>query len=601
MAVLDPVVYLRETPPFDDLPSAAFQEAARSLDIVFHPRGSRLVSRGGEPLRHLYVIRKGAARLEREDSTLQVLEEGEIFGFTSLITGRATLDVFAEEDLLAYRIPKDTFERLLGNAAFAGHFAVGLGERLRNSLDRSQIAPFQADLSMPVGQLVRRTPVWVEGDTSVQEAARVMDENGISSVLVRGDPPGIVTDRDFRSRVLKAGLGPGTPVRDVMRSPLRTVPGDMPIYEAWQQMFDQARTRHLPVTRGSEVVGVVTSTDLLKQTAQGPVAVLKRVERLGSRDSLPGYAAKVTEMSSALMAGGLDPFVIAGFVARLNDALVVRILRWAEADLGPPPVPYAWMAFGSEGRMEQTMLTDQDNALVYAEDAPGAEAYFAKLAERAVADLLAAGFPACPGGCMATRWRGTMEWWSRQFRTWSNEASPRALLQSHIFYDFRRVHGELPLDPLVAEVFRAARNDFFRSAMARMALEFKPPAGLLMRLRGDSTELDIKVHAVTPVVAMARTYAFEVGSQSRATLTRLQDAVREGLMGEDNFATIAETYRFVVQLRLREQIRMAAEGEPLSNVISMARLSSIERSRLKDAFRAIAVWQEQAAYHFHVF
>jgi CBS domain-containing protein len=202
---------------------------------------------------------------------------------------------------------------------------------------------------------------------------------------------------------------------------------------------------------------------------------------------------------------------------------------------------------------------------------------------------------------MATRWRGTMEWWSRQFRTWSNEASPRALLQSHIFYDFRRVHGELPLDPLVAEVFRAARNDFFRSAMARMALEFKPPAGLLMRLRGDSTELDIKVHAVTPVVAMARTYAFEVGSQSRATLTRLQDAVREGLMGEDNFATIAETYRFVVQLRLREQIRMAAEGEPLSNVISMARLSSIERSRLKDAFRAIAVWQEQAAYHFHVF
>jgi CBS domain-containing protein len=428
-----------------------------------------------------------------------------------------------------------------------------------------------------------------------------MDENGISSVLVRGDPAGIVTDRDFRSRVLKAGLGPSTPVRDVMRAPLRTVADDVPIYEAWQRMFDQARTRHLPVTRGGEIVGVVTATDLLKQTAQGPVAVLKRVERLGSRDALPGYAAKVTEMSSALMAGGLDPFVIAGFVARLNDALVVRILRWAEAELGPPPVPYAWMAFGSEGRMEQTMLTDQDNALVYEREAPGAEAWFERLAERAVADLLAAGFPPCPGNCMATRWRGTMDWWTRRFRSWSEEATPKALLQSHIFYDFRRVHGELALDPLVAEVHRAARNDAFRSQMARMAMEFKPPTGLLLRLRGDASAFDIKAHAVTPVVAMARTYAFEVGSQARSTLARLQDAVRAGLMGADKFATVSETYRFVVQLRLREQIRMAAEGLPLSNVISMQRLSSIERSRLRDAFRAIAIWQEQAAYHFHVF
>jgi CBS domain-containing protein len=137
---------------------------------------------------------------------------------------------------------------------------------------------------------------------------------------------------------------------------------------------------------------VLTSSDLLRTTAQGPVGVLRSVERLATRDALPGYGARVVEMASSLLAGGLDATVIAGFVARLNDALLSRILRWAEADLGMPPAPYAWIAFGSEGRMEQTLLTDQDNALVHGGVAAD-EPYFAALAERANTDLEAAGFP----------------------------------------------------------------------------------------------------------------------------------------------------------------------------------------------------------------
>jgi CBS domain-containing protein len=601
MAVLDPVAYLRETAPFDRLPAPAFDEAARAMEIVFHTRGTRLVSRGGEPLEHLYVIRKGAVRLEREAATIQLLEEGEIFGFTSLITGRATLDVIADDDLLAYRIPRPVFERLLADASFAGHFATGLGERLRSFLDRPQAASFQADLSMPLGKLVHSAPVWVEAAATAADAARAMDAHGVSAVLVRSEPAGIVTDRDFRTRVLAQGLGPETPVARICTQPLRTVNEDMPVYEAWHHVLDPSGVRHLAVARGAEVVGLLTSIDLLKQTSQGPVAVLRSVERLASREALPGYAARVTEMSAALLAGGLDPFVIAGFVARLNDTLIARILRWAEAELGPPPVPYAWMVFGSEGRMEQTLLTDQDNALVSAEETPEGEEYFAEMAERAVRDLVAAGFPPCPGDCMATRWRGSLDWWRRQFREWAEEPKPQALLHASIFFDFRAVHGHLDLAPLVEEVARAARSDTFRNAMARVALGFKPPPSLLLRIRGESSSLDIKAHGVTPVVGLARVYGLEVGSRSRATLDRLQDAVRVGVMGRDELATISEAYHFIVQLRLRQQLRMAAEGEEVSNVISLARLSSIERTRLKDAFGAIARWQERAAFHFHVY
>ena len=140
MSALDPVAFLRATPPFGDLPPRFFERAAKSLDIGFFPVGTRLVQSGGTPLQHLYIIRKGAVRLESGGQTLQLLEEGEVFGYTSLLSKKATLDAIVEEDLLAYRIPQAEFEALLEDARFASHFAMGLAERLKHSLERPQVA-----------------------------------------------------------------------------------------------------------------------------------------------------------------------------------------------------------------------------------------------------------------------------------------------------------------------------------------------------------------------------------------------------------------------------------------------------------------------------
>jgi CBS domain-containing protein len=594
MSPLDPVAFLRETPPFDALPAPLFQTAAQALDIGFFPAGTRLVEHGATPLQHLYVIRKGAVRIEREGQTLQLLEEGEVFGYTSLVSGKATLDVTVEDDLLAYRIPGSEFQRLLTDAAFASHFAAGLAERLKHSLERAHVATFQADLGLAVETLVRRPPVRVTATATVGEAARLMREYSISSVLVDAAPPGIVTDRDFRNRVLAEGLGPETPVTQVYTAPLRTVPGRTAIYEAWQTLLDGGM-HHLPITRGEEVVGVLTSTDLLRTTAQGPLAVLRSVERISSRDALAGYAQKVTEMASSLLAGGLDATVIAGFVARLNDALLSRILRWNEAELGPPPAPYAWIAFGSEGRMEQTLLTDQDNALVHG-GGEEARSYFARLSERANGDLEAAGFPACPGGYMARNWHGPLEEWLGRFQDWLGDPKPQALLQAAIFFDFRKVHGSLDLAPLEGVLARAAQARVFLACLAKAALSFRPPPSLFLRLGGE--EIDLKLQGISPIVFLARPYALEVGSCARNTMQRLDDAVTGRLIGPDVRATLREAYRFLLGLRLREQIRMMAEGRRAVNTVSLRALSSIERSRLKDSLRAIRDWQENAAYHY---
>ncbi len=591
MAAIDPVTYVRATPPFDALPPDLFERAAGALDVVYHPAGSYLVRAGGEPLRHLFVIRKGSVRLERDGQTIQLLEEGEIFGYTSLITGKATLDVVVEEELVAYRLPAEVFQELLADARFAGHFAGGLATRLRSSLAHPPPVRFHVDLSLEAHQLLRRPAVWVAADATVGDAARVMRQERISSVLVRTEPPGIVTDRDFRNRVLADRLGPATPVTRVMSRPLRTVTASAPVYEAWTTLLE-AGVHHLPVDREGELLGVLTASDLLKSSAQGPVAVLRRVERLASREALPGYAEKVTEMVSVLLAGGLQPVVIAGLVARLNDALLRRLLGWAEADLGPPPAPYAWMALGSEGRMEQTLLTDQDNALAF-DDAGAAHAeWYAALAELVNGDLEAAGFPPCRGNHMARRWRGPLSEWTARFQRCVEGPRPH---DAALFFDFRRVGGALGLEPLEAVLAHAGRSPLFLRFLAREAMEFSPPGTLLLRR---ASTVDLKKHGISPVVFLARCYGLEVGAPARGTVGRLEAAARARLMGDEAYAGVSEAYRFLLGLRLRNQLRALDAGRPPVDEVALADLSALERSRLKEAFRAVKRWQEKAAYHY---
>jgi CBS domain-containing protein len=589
---------LRSTPPFDSLPQDLFDGAAKSLEVIYHPAGTKLVTVGEEPLKHLYVIRKGAVRLERGGQTLQVVEEGETFGYTSLITGKATLDGVVEEDLLAYRIPGEEFNRLLADARFAGHFAAGLATRLESSLEHSPVATFRVDLLAPVETLVRRSAVWIEDTATVGDAARLMVAERVSSVLVRGEPPGIVTDRDFRMRVLAQGLGPETLVTRILSRPMKSVASSMPVHEAWAVLLE-ANVHHLPVMRDGEVLGVLTDTDLLKHTSQGPVAVLRLVDKLPGRDALPGYSRKVTEMVAALLAGGLNPVVIAGFVAQLNDALMRRILHWAEQDLGEPPAPYAWLALGSEGRQEQTLLTDQDNALVFADEGAPSRAYFTALADRANTDLAAAGFPSCPGGYMARNHSGTLSEWRDRFAGWVADPTAEGVLEAAIFFDFRRVSGSLDLAPLQEVLDGIPRRDAFLRSLIRQALEFRPPPLLLLRLRS-GTDLDLKRQGIAPVVFLARCYGLAVGSQARSTLERLRAATRAGLMGAEASAAVIDSYRYLLGLRLRMQLKAISEGKVPTNVISLSQVSGVERSRLKDSLRSIASWQDKAAYRYQV-
>ena len=572
-------------------------------DFDFEPLGDAPEEDIGLSVSIENVIMEGSRRLEEWNRIKKKIPSTDVVFKMATAPGEGTFEISLKpmEWNLLLLVDSSRSVAELAKATNRTDFEVAriVYERLKASLADTPPSAFQPDLGVPVGRLLRRPPVWVAEGATVGEAARVMGEQRISSVLVRADPPGILTDRDLRTRVLGAGLGPTVPVAQVMSRPLRTAPAEMPLYDAWSLLLG-AGLHHLPIARDGEIVGVLTSTDVLRSTSQGPVAVLRGIERLASRRSLPGYAARVTEMASSLLAGGLDATVIAGLVARLNDALLGPTLRWAEQALGPPPASYAWIAFGSEGRMEQTLLTDQDNALVFADEGTASRGWYQALADRVVADLRAAGFPECPGGYMATRWCGPLREWRERFRTWLWEPKPQGLLDAAIFFDHRRAAGGLDVTPLQETMAGAADLPVFLRAMAEQALRFHPPPALLLRLRGESSTVDLKKHGLSPVAFLARCYALEIASPARNTLERLLAAERAGRMDPELRETVAEAFRFLLGLRLRVQLRQLAEGRAPSNEVALSELSAVERSRLKEAFRAIRGWQELVAHRWRV-
>ena len=201
---------------------------------------------------------------------------------------------------------------------------------------------------------------------------------------------------------------------------------------------------------------------------------------------------------------------------------------------------------------------------------------------------------------MATRWRSPLAEWEDRFVRWLENPTPQALLEASIFFDFRvaHVHGALSVDSLDGIIDRARGARTFLAAMAKSALTFKPPGGLFLRLRGESSRIDIKLNAISSIVFLARVYGIEVGARSSNTLQRLAAALDAGYIEQDTCDTLSEAYRFLLRLRLREQLRNFSEGLLPTNIIVLGALSSLERSRLRDVFRAIEAWQRRASYHY---
>jgi CBS domain-containing protein len=309
------------------------------------------------------------------------------------------------------------------------------------------------------------------------------------------------------------------------------------------------------------------------------------------------------------MIGGARVSDIGRIVAIAHDALLQRILHDIESELGPPPVPYAFLVLGSGGRYEQTLRTDQDHALIYADHAtPSAEAYFAALAERVVERLEFCGFPRCPGDVMATnpQWRRPLSDWIGYFSRWIDVPSEEALLHTAIFFDFRQAYGALDATtPLRAVIARARGNTLFLARLARAALRQPAPLNMFRKVtlerRGEQKHLlDLKLRGTAMVVDLARLFALEAGCTETATVARLRHAWPHSSIGESEAERLIAAFELLSRLRLSNQLELIERSEEPNNVIVYPNLGPYEQRELKESLQAIAAMQRAAALAFQI-
>ena len=454
-----------------------------------------------------------------------------------------------------------------------------------------------------VGDILSRPLVTCPRWMPIHEVARRMAESDTDAAVIvgaEGEPRGIVTDADLRRRVVAASLAGDTVVERVMSAPLITIDTDAFFFEAVHRML-QHRLHHLVVVEAGRPRGVISDGDLLAARAQGPLFVARQLDLARSLEQLVELRPARERAVRVLFRAGVDAYDLGRITAEINDHLVRRVLALVEEELGPPPVAYCWLGLGSEGRREQTLKTDQDNALVYRDPPPElaetAEMYFADLARRAVVALERCGFPRCEGEIMASnpRWRQPLSVWRGYFARWVQRPEPAALYNAEIFFDLRAIVGDSALaDALWSDLAEwIPGSPVFIQHLLRAALSHRPPLGLFRNLVLEQSgahrgSFHIKARGLMPVVETARAYALARGITRTNTVERLRTLRDTGAMPRQDAADLIAAYQFVMKLRIRHQLDQLAAGEPLDNFLAPDRLTRAERTMLKEYFKVIA-------------
>ncbi len=603
--------FLAGVPPFDALPREALDRLPRALSIRYLRRGSAFPPEdaGGA---FLYLVRQGAIELRNErDVLVAKYGEGDLHGAACGDDSAAARRGFAVEDTLLYLLPCSVLESLRAeHRAFAQHFASSFRDRLRRWVEALPVAPALGGglLAVSVGSLVAREPAQVGPDTSIEDAARVMARERISSLLVvrEGRIEGIVTDRDLRRRCLAAGVPPTRAVREIMTAEVRTIAPEAAAFEALLAMA-RLGIHHLPVVSGERVLGVVTTTDLVRHESANPAYLATGIRRSRSVAELAQASARIPELQVQLVAAGVGPRNLGQAVGALVDAVTQRLVDLALAEeLGPAPVPWAWIACGSLARHEQTAVSDQDNALLLSDDYdPAADgAWFETLARFVNDGLATCGFPRCPGDVMASNpmWRQPVSGWRNHFDGWIDEPQAKALMHASIFFDMRAVTGDAALlSSLEEHVRRRARaSEVFLARLAANALGHRAPLGFFREFvvaRGGEHEdtLDLKHDGLLPIIDLARLYALASGSAALGTVERLRDAAERHALSRAGAEDLEQAFDLVAALRARHQAAQVKRGLAPDSRLRPDELSRAERARLKDAFAAIRHHQEALA------
>jgi CBS domain-containing protein len=607
--------------PFSGLDSAALDRLARRTEVEFFPAGTTIFPQGERPQDRIRVIRKGSVELLDHARPVDLLGEGEMFGHPSVLSGEPTrYEAKAREDSLVYALAAGDVIPLLGRQSSAQFLARSLLKRGKADGDAVEV-PGAEVARQSAASLVRRPPLICEPSASLREAARLMDSEVASSVLVplgSGDF-GIVTDSDLRSSVVAGRASPDDPVTAAMTSPVLGVTSDQTGADVMLTMIDHD-VRHVPVfSSPTEVMGVIVAIDLIAAESRSPFVLRREIARARNTAELRDAAGQLLSTVVGLHRAELTPFHISDVISAVTDALVRRMIELAVETEGPAPAEFTWMALGSHGRREPVPSSDVDSGMAW-RDAPEDDPLHSA-ASRALASnrteqymgSIAASVADCirvlgwkldphgvtPGGSFSA---SSIEDWKRSIQSWLSKPSDnRVLIATSILLDGRVVYGPqrgLDVKALLVEEARGHRS--LEDWMLRLALAAKPPTGFIRDIvvsasgRRDQA-LDIKHGGLIPIINLARYAALRGGIQANHTLDRLRAAADQGILRREVTRILEEAFELFSALRLEHQVAQIEEGREPDDMLDPQEIDPLTRRYLRDAFREVAAVQRSFA------
>jgi len=593
---------------FAQLSSKSREALAGQFTLASATAGATLLAQGQLPDR-LGLILHGSVRLSDPDLNLSVqLEAGDLFGFGVTPTPQlATWQAVAAADCELAWLPAPALAQLCTKHAQLAYFLPSLQPVHQPPAEQNQQVSESSTalnlLGTPIRTLIKRAPITLAPDTSIQATAVLMRDLRVSSVLLveQGLLFGLVTDRDLRNRVVALNLDTSRPVSDIATLAPMTVSANSPAFEALLLMA-RHNIHHMPVMEGGNILGMITATDLTEQHSTSAVYLAGDIYKQSTLDGLKNISGRVRQLQQNLAAADASAYSTGHIITAITDAITTRLIHLAEAQLGPAPVDYVWVAAGSQARNEQTAKSDQDNCLILddAFDEAAHGGYFKAFSKFVCDGLAECGYIHCPGDMMAMTdtWRQPRRVWADYFRKWVDSPKPKSLMLTCVFFDLRAIHGQAELlDGLRQQVVQHTRgNSLFLAHMVSNALKHRPPLGLFGQITlskgGDNPHtIDLKHTGIVPIVDLARVYALAAGVTVANTHDRLEQSAQAGEVTEQSARDLRGALEFLGKLRIAHQARQMAQGQAPDNFLALEELSNFERSHLKDAFSVVQTLQ----------
>ncbi|MFV9655426.1 putative nucleotidyltransferase substrate binding domain-containing protein [Pseudomonas sp. NY15366] len=619
--------FLQKFPPFNQMDTAHLAFLVEHCQLRFYAEGDSIIKPSDGPVEHFYIVKQGRVHGERPHSARRGTETtfeitaGECFPLAALIGERATrTEHLAAEDTFCLLLAKHAFIKLFAVSNPLRDFALrGVSSLLDQVNQQVQLRAVetlgaQYSLDTRLGELAMRQPIGCAPDTPLRDAVRLMHEQHVGSIVVldpADKPLGIFTLRDLR-RVVADGVDLAQPIGNLMTpDPFHLAP-DASAFDAAIAMTER-HIAHVCLVEHEKLCGVISERDLFSLQRVDLVHLARTIRHAGKVETLAGLRSDIRLLVDRMLAHGASSTQITHIVTLLNDHTVCRVIELTLEDMGDPGIPFTWLCFGSEGRREQTLHTDQDNGILFeASDAAEAAAVRERLlpiAREINQRLAQCGFTLCKGNIMAGNPELCLsrQEWSRRFAGFVLEATPENLLGSSIYFDLRTIWGpDEGCEQLREELLRrVANNSLFQKMLAENALRQRPPVGrfrdfVVARSGADKDTLDLKVQGLTPFVDGARLLALANGIGAVGTLERLRALIAKGVIDALDGAAYEEAYHFIQQTRMQQHQLQARDELPYSNRVDPDHLNHLDRRILRESFRQAQRLQSSLAMRYQL-